>query len=132
MQSLFFAAGFDLIGFAPSLTYADTTTSYFYAAAFCVPLILIASFPIAAWLAHRLRDSVLPALAIAVVLCTIGDLAANVVLNTQVYLTELQPSDIFIPLIQGCLLWVTVYSACGYARRTQYRYDAMRAARPSK
>ena len=108
---------------------ADVQSEYIRSSLVSTPLLLAAAFPIAVWLAHRSRDRAYPTLTKAVVLYTVMALATNVVIADTLGAT-IKPWDIFIPLIVGLLVWAMASFACVYARHTQYRYDAMRTARP--
>jgi len=94
-----------------------------------IPFFLAACFPLAVRLAHNLRDVAQSTLSKGVVLYAILLLAANVGIEVKLGgASGVSLSGIFVPLAAGVVAWVMIMLACWYARRTQFAYDAMRAA----
>jgi len=122
-------ATFQVFSAVPSTYHLDGATLYLYDALVSGLLIIAAAFPVAVCLAHRLCAASRRTLAVAVLLYAVMALATNVSLDALA-LTTMSAADVFIPLMMGLLVWGVTLLACQYAQRTQYRYDAMRAASP--
>jgi cytochrome bd-type quinol oxidase subunit 2 len=89
--------------------------------------IVLGAAAFAVWLSHRLRAAARPTLTRATGLYVAAALVTDVAFAI-IGERMLSSAEVIVPLLIGVLVWLVTVAGCGYARRTQARFDAMRMA----